>query len=129
MPFDLAPSSSRRRRGRRNYDSGQMAEESAARNYAARGGLVAERRWRGEGGEIDIVVETAEEVVFVEVKQSSSFDRAAEAITPRQVSRIMAAAAEYVGRFATGMSTPMRFDLALVNGRGEVRILENAFGF
>ena len=104
-----------------------MAEDSVARDYTARGLKVAERRWRGAGGEIDIVVEAPDNVVFVEVKQSRSFDSAAEAITPRQVSRIMAAASEYVGRYPTGQSTPMRFDLALVNGRGELHILEGAF--
>ncbi|MCO6384562.1 YraN family protein [Oceanicola sp. 502str15] len=127
MPFDLAPSSHRRHRGLRNYHAGRMAEDTVALGYEARGGTIAERRWRGEGGEIDLIVETPDTVVFVEVKQSSTFDRAAESISPRQVARIMAAASEYVGRYPAALSTPMRFDLALVNGRGEHRILENAF--
>ncbi|QDC08300.1 hypothetical protein FHY55_03155 [Oceanicola sp. D3] len=126
MPFDLAPNPARRQRGRRNYHAGAMAEESVARVYSDGGSVVAEKRWRGEGGEIDLVVEEPDTVVFVEVKQSRTFDQAAEAITPRQVARIMAAASEYVGRYPTALSTPMRFDLALVNGHGEVRILEGA---
>ncbi|MBY6049099.1 YraN family protein [Vannielia litorea] len=126
MPFDLAPSPARRQRGRRNYDAGRMAEDSVALHYEAQGVRIAERRWRGEGGEIDIVAEAPDTVVFVEVKQSRTFDSAAEAITPQQVSRIMAAASEYVGRYPTALSTPMRFDLALVNARGELRILEGA---
>ncbi|SIO16000.1 YraN family protein [Vannielia litorea] len=127
MPLDFSATSSRRHRGRRNYDAGRMAEESVANAYEARGARVAERRWRGEGGEVDIVAELPDTLVFIEVKQSSTFDRAAEAITPRQVTRIRNAAAEYVGRYPTALSTPVRFDLALVNGRGEVQILENAF--
>lgn len=126
MPFDFAPAPARRRRGRRNYDAGLMAEESVARTYEAMGLRLADRRWRGAGGEIDLVLEAPDTVVFVEVKQSRSFDSAAEAITPRQVARILAAASEYVGRYPTALSTPMRFDLALVNAQGEVRVLEGA---
>ncbi|MBS8226102.1 YraN family protein [Vannielia litorea] len=126
MPFDFAPSPARRARGRRSYHAGLMAEDSVARDYEACGGRVTERRWRGEGGEIDLVVESPDTVVFVEVKQSRTFDMAAEAVTPQQVARIMAAASEYVGRYPTALSTPMRFDLALVNAQGEVRILEGA---
>ncbi len=126
MPFDFTPSPARRARGRRNYHAGIMAEESVARHYAALGLNVADRRWRGEGGEVDLVIEAPDTVIFVEVKQSTSFDSAAEAITPQQVCRIMEAASEYVGRYPSALSTPMRFDLALVNAQGQVRILEGA---
>lgn len=130
MPFDFAPpSTARHHRGRRSYDAGLMAEDSVARDYDRRGARVTDRRWRGEGGEIDLVIEEPGGVVFVEVKQSSTFDRAAQAITPRQVARIMGAASEYIGTLPTGQLTPMRFDLALVNAQGDVQILENAFGF
>lgn len=130
MPLDAACArTSRQHRGRRSYQAGLMAEDAVARHYQARGVSIRERRWRGEGGEIDLVASAPDGAVFVEVKQSSSFDRAAEAITPRQVWRIMRAASEYVSRLPAGQLTPMRFDLALVDGSGEVRVVENAFGW
>ena len=42
--------------------------------------------------------------------------------------RLYASAEEYLGQMPDGSLTDVRFDVALVNGRGEVRIIENAFG-
>jgi putative endonuclease len=35
---------------------------------------------------------------------------------------------EYLGKIPNGSLTDVRFDVALVNALGEVRIIENAFG-
>lgn len=111
-----------------NYQAGAAAEESAARCYQASGAQVAETRWRGKFGEIDLVVQDGEETVFVEVKRAREFARAAQALGHRQIQRICDAALEYVDRLPNGSLTQMRFDLALVDGRGAVRIIPNAFG-
>jgi putative endonuclease len=115
-------------RGLRAHLSGQVAEESVARHYARDGRRVARRRWRGAAGEIDLIVQDGDGYVFVEVKTARTFDAAAVKLGRRQVERIMAAACEYMGTFAGGQLATMRFDLALVDGRGEVSIIENAFG-
>ncbi len=98
------------------------------RDYARRGIAVCARRWRGQGGEIDLVLRDGDELIFVEVKKSRSFDSAARHLTPRQAARILAAAAEFAGTEPLGELTPMRFDVGLVNQSGQVRILENAIG-
>ena len=67
-------------------------------------------------------------LVFVEVKQSSDFDRAAARVSLRQMKRLYASAEEYLGQMPSGSLTDVRFDVALVNALGEVRIIENAFG-
>ena len=67
-------------------------------------------------------------LVFVEVKQSSDFDRAAARVSSRQMKRLYASAEEYFGQMPNGSLTEVRFDVALVNALGEVRIIENAFG-
>ena len=86
------------------------------------------RRWRGQGGEIDLIVRDGAGLIFVEVKKSRCFARAAERLTPRQSARIQAAAEEFLGTQPRGSLTPVRFDLALMNAHGEIQILENAFG-
>jgi putative endonuclease len=49
-------------------------------------------------------------------------------LEPRQMKRIYCAASEFLGTLPIGQDTDCRFDVALVDGSGDVRILENAFG-
>ncbi|HAW48589.1 MAG TPA: PII uridylyl-transferase, partial [Roseovarius sp.] len=67
-PSVPAPGLSRRQeRGLRAWLSGQAAEESVARHYEARGVRILARRWRGESGEIDLVLRAPDTYVFCEV--------------------------------------------------------------
>jgi putative endonuclease len=122
------PVMARRARGQRAYLSGAAAEERVARLYHEAGARVLARRWRGAGGEIDLVVRDETGLVFVEVKTARSFDRALSALSGRQVARIRQAAEEYSGTQPDGSLSSMRFDLAVVDGQGQARIVENAFG-
>ncbi len=115
-------------RGQIAFQAGHAAEDCVARDYENRGYAMTRRRWRGSTGEIDLVARDGDGFVFVEVKKSRSFARAADRLMPRQMRRIMAAAEEFLMREGFSMMTPMRFDLALVNAMGETRIVENAFG-
>jgi len=109
-----------------SHNAGLAAEESVARHYLARGHRVRARRWRGHGGEIDLVVEADGETVFVEVKKSNSFAAAAARLGPAQIRRLLAAASEYAECLPGGQDAAMRFDLACVDGAGRVEIIENA---
>ncbi|MGH7550101.1 MAG: YraN family protein [Gemmatimonadota bacterium] len=51
---------------------GEEGERLAARFLEERGYRIVARRWRGAGREIDLVVETADVVAFVEVKTRRS---------------------------------------------------------
>ncbi|MCE8537755.1 YraN family protein [Ruegeria pomeroyi] len=115
-------------RGTRNHLAGEAAENSVLRDYERRGYRLVHRRWRGRGGEIDLIARLGDEVVFVEVKQSRDFARAAESLGARQIERLHAAAAEFLADEPAGQLTPMRFDVALVDGTGRCEIIENAFG-
>lgn len=112
--------------GKLAYLAGQSAESQVAADYVRRGHCLAEERWRGKAGEVDLIFKSGTEVVFVEVKKARSFSDAAQRISPRQQHRICLAAEEYIGTLPAGALTPMRVDAAFVNGFGEVRILENA---
>ncbi len=98
-----------------------------AARYAAQGGRVIARRWRGGGGEIDLILDQAGCIVFVEVKQAGDFDRAAARISPAQRARLFAAAEVYLGSLPGAALRDCRFDVALVDGAGRTRIVENAF--
>jgi putative endonuclease len=116
-----------RGRGALAHQAGRMAEAQVARHYEARGLVVHARRWRGAGGEIDLVLRdgTGGGFVFVEVKRSRAHARAAEALGVRQLRRLQAAAAEFLGAEPGDLDTPARFDLALVDAAGRVEVIEN----
>lgn len=110
------------------YHAGRAAEDAVATDYERRGYEVAARRMRNPAGEIDLVLREGAGLVFVEVKMSRSFAAAAWRLGRRQMDRICAAAAAFLDGEPRGALTECRFDVALVNGRGELRIVENAFG-
>lgn len=114
--------------GKMAYHSGEAAEQRIAQDYERRGFTVARRRWRGAGGEIDLITRDAGGLVFVEVKQSHDFARAAERLSRRQMDRICASAEQFLAGEPDGLLTDVRFDVALVDASGAFEIIENAFG-
>lgn len=118
----------RTHRGAMSFHAGLAAEGRIAQDYERRGFAVARQRWRGKSGEIDLIVQDGDGLIFVEVKQSRSFERAALRISAAQMRRIYSCAEEYLGTQPRGSLTDVRFDVALVNGHGETQIIENAFG-
>ena len=95
--------------------------------YERTGRQICARRWRGSAGEIDLIARDGAEVIFIEVKHSKTHAQAAEHLSARQMARIYGAASEFIGGEPAGQLTPVRFDVALVDGRGQIEILENAF--
>lgn len=110
-----------------SYQAGLAAEDQVARHYSRSGRMIAERRWRGSSGEIDLIARNGAEVIFIEVKKSTTHAQAAEHLTERQMRRIYNAAAEFLGGEVFGQLTDVRFDVALVDASGRIEVLENAF--
>lgn len=113
--------------GAASFHAGLAAEEQVAQWYVRRGAQMLHHRWRGQGGEIDLILQEGATVVCVEVKKSRDFRRALERIQPRQVARVMAAAEEFLVTQPKGLLTDLRFDVALVDGCGDIQVIENAF--
>ena len=113
--------------GARSYQAGLAAEEQVAQFYDRSGRMVCARRWRGSGGEIDLIARDGSEVIFIEVKQSKTHAQAAEHLTPWQMARIYASASEFLAGEPKGQLTDVRFDVALVDGMGRIEVLENAY--
>ena len=124
MSFDTT-ATNRKRVGLTNYHSGLAAETSVERACVESGAVLVERRWRGAAGEVDLILRDGDELVFVEVKKSKDFARAAERVSKRQLARIATTAEEYLGTQPQGALTAMRIDVALVNDLGAVEILQN----
>lgn len=111
--------------GRASYLAGLAAEDQVAREYARRGHVILSRRWRGAGGEIDLITEKSGVISFIEVKKSHSHARAAERVSRRQLHRIASSAEAYVGYLPKGSLTDMRLDVALLDEAGRISVLEN----
>lgn len=118
---------SRKARGQTAFVAGRMGEDSVLRHYVERGYEMVASRWRGQSGEIDLILHRDGEYVFVEVKKSATHQQAAERILRGQIQRICNAALEFCAERAQGLMTLMRFDAALVDSVGRVEIVENAF--
>lgn len=118
----------RHHRGKMNNLAGLAAEARIAQDYERRGFPVAQRRWRGKSGEIDLILRDGNGLIFVEVKQSRDMARAAQSLSRPQMRRIYASAEEFLSFEPRGTLTDVRFDVALLDAAGDMQIIENAFG-
>jgi len=110
-----------------SYHSGLAAEDSVARHYTSKGHEIAAQRWRSSAGEIDLIAKKDGNVIFIEVKKSRDFGRAAQMLSRRQMTRIFHSAEVYLGQEPNGLDSDARFDVALVNGQGDISIIENVY--
>lgn len=95
---------------------GRIGEELAVAELERCGYAILARRYRTERGEIDIVAEDGETLVFVEVKAraSAEFGTAAEAVTRRKQLRLTAMAIDYLAR-SGAVTRPCRFDVVAID--------------
>ena len=111
---------------------GLVGEDLAARALESRGYAILERRYRTDRGEIDIVAEDGETLVFVEVKARADqeFGTAAECVTPAKQRRVARMAAEYLATHRVA-DRPCRFDVVAIDsalsGEPQVTVYPGAF--
>jgi putative endonuclease len=110
---------------------GQTAENQAARHLKRQGYRIVIRNYRTPVGEIDIIAQQGNSLVFVEVKarRSDRFGNPKMAVTRRKQGQISRAALWYLKE--TGqMQVPARFDVVAITereGRPVFEIVRNAF--
>jgi putative endonuclease len=80
------------------HSLGQRGEQLALEYLKRQDYTILATNWRCKNGEIDIVAQKANSLVFVEVRtrRSESTEGAFESITPRKRNRMIAAAQAYV---------------------------------
>ncbi|MBQ7725650.1 MAG: YraN family protein [Clostridia bacterium] len=116
-------------------ETGKQGEDLVARYLREKGCRVIKRNYCSRFGEIDIIAETDEYILFVEVKtrKEGAMVSPAEAVTAAKRRRITAAANMFLALYQTDLQP--RFDVAQVvyhfdeNGKCRVRLryLKNAF--
>jgi putative endonuclease len=104
-----------------HLERGDRAESTALDELQARGMTLVERNYRCKVGEIDLICEHGEALVFIEVRyrRNAVFGSAAESIGSRKQAKIIRAANYFLLRHARLRDRPMRFDVVTIEGRGE----------
>ncbi|MDH3354766.1 MAG: YraN family protein [Chromatiales bacterium] len=102
--------------------------ETAAINYLQQQGLtLTERNYHCRRGEIDIIMDDADTLVFVEVKyrQSPRFGSASEMVTPQKQKKIITTALHYLQQ--NKLEQACRFDVVAISPDTGVEWIKSAF--
>lgn len=111
---------------------GAYGERRAVQYLVAAGLTVVQRNWRCAQGEIDIVAEEGETLVFCEVKtrRSDAFGPPAAAVVAAKARRLRRLAAEWLAAYGGG-GRDVRFDVVEVRpaerGAAQVEHIRGAF--
>lgn len=108
--------------------TGMEYEQRAAQLLAERGYRIMERNFRCRQGEIDLIAEDGEYLVFVEVKyrQDGQMGRSTEAVNFRKQQRIIRSARYYLLCHPDERERPCRFDVVAFQGE-EAELFQDAF--
>jgi putative endonuclease len=112
--------------------NGHAAETAACHHLETQGLRLIERNYRSPFGEIDLIMQDGEALVFVEVRQrrSAAYGTPAETVGARKQSKLRATAEHYLQRHPHQSQNPCRFDIvAITDDRSAANIewLRDAF--
>ncbi len=104
---------------------GQSGEDDALKHLQLHGLILQERNFLCKGGEIDLVMNERDTLVFVEVRKraQSHYGGAAASVTTGKQRRLIVAAQVYLKRYK--MPPACRFDVVAIDGN-ELTWLKNA---
>ena len=116
----------------RRQTLGKLGEELAAQRLTAQGYVLRDRNWRCATGELDLVLERDDALIFVEVRtrRGDRFGTPEESITPRKRVKLVSAALTYLSEH-TATDRAWRIDVVAIEigPRGAVKrctLIENA---
>lgn len=95
---------------------GDAAENRALQHLQSQGLTLVQRNFRCKGGEIDLILQQQDTLVFVEVRKRAEarFGGAAASVTSRKQARLILAAHIFLQRYST--LPPCRFDIVALDG-------------
>lgn len=108
---------------------GNRTEQQAERWLHARGLTTLKRNYHCRQGEIDLVMEDNDSIVFVEVRHRShdSHGGALASVDGHKQRRLIQAARHYLARHPQHATRPCRFDVVASGNAGEPEWIKNAF--
>jgi putative endonuclease len=113
-------------------DNGAAAERRAAHYLQQAGLTLVVCNYRSPYGEIDLIMQQEDELVFVEVRFRTRTDYGSplESVDHRKQARLRATAAHYLQQDRTASNRPCRFDIVAITASPEgehTEWLRNAF--
>ena len=109
---------------------GKQAEDRACRYLQGQGLHLLQRNYRSRRGEIDLILQDKDSLVFVEVRYRNDprFGSALESVNQRKQSRLIACAQYYMQTHPDTSQQPCRFDVISIMGPGGlIEWIPNAF--
>ena len=102
-------------------DTGRDAEAYACDYLLAQGLTLLTRNFHSRHGEIDLVMDDGQSLVFIEVRYRSgiAFGSGAESVDRRKQARITACAQHYLQQHPEAAQLPCRFDVVALTGTRE----------
>ncbi|MGE5242316.1 MAG: YraN family protein [Bacteroidota bacterium] len=115
-----------------NLSRGREAEDRACVHLQRQGLTLATRNYRSPHGEIDLVMQERDTLVFVEVRyrRRADFGTPAETVDARKQARLRATAEHYLQHTPRASKKACRFDIVAITGDGadgEFRWLQDVF--
>jgi putative endonuclease len=97
---------------------GRDAETLACGYLQAKGMALVERNYRSRFGEIDLIMDDRNCLIFVEVRyrRRDRYGSGAESVDARKQARIVACARHYLLRHPRAAERPCRFDVVAIGG-------------
>lgn len=114
------------------YQKGKSAEDLASRYLGQRGLTLLTRNYRSRRGEIDLIMQDGDVIVFVEVRsrKNSRAMNVIESINSEKCTRIIQTSQQYLQNRKQPDECTCRFDIVLITGQADATQIEwikNAF--
>ncbi len=109
---------------------GRDAEDCACHYLQQQGLTLLHRNYRSKRGEIDLILQDTDSLVFVEVRyrRQSGFGSAAETIDRRKQAKLIACARHFLQAYPDAARQPCRFDVLSIDGpTTRIEWIQNAF--
>ncbi len=107
---------------------GGNKEEAAVKYLMENGVNILKRNFMGRNGEIDIIGDDGNYIIFTEVKyrKSSKMGAAEESVSKSKMKKIYLTALEYIRKNSNSADRNMRFDVIAINGE-KINWIKNSF--
>ncbi|MUG81166.1 YraN family protein [Commensalibacter melissae] len=109
----------------KNYFAGLFAEEKVAIYLKKLDWNILNQRYRCPFGEIDLIAQRANYILFVEVKKRKSLRKALFALTNRQKLRLINSANCYLETYNMNNINNVQFDYIILDSQNRIEHLEN----